>query len=162
MSIQKDKKVRMQEKIFTVSCLGGEEQNEEMNRFLRANKVVCIEKQFCTINGNAYWSFCIEFLNTPQVPCQGERREKIDYKNVLDEATFLVFSRLRAIRKAIADEEAIPAFSVFTDAELAEISKLKEITEGSVRSIQGIGEKRVEKYAKRMIEQFKDVKAQEQ
>ena len=143
----------MQEKIFTVPCSGGEEQNEEMNRFLRGNKVVGIEKKFFYSNGSAYWTFCVEYLNQPS-SLYPERKEKIDYKNVLSSEVFAVFSRLRVIRKQLAEEDAVPAFSVFTDAELAEISKLKEITESEVKRIEGIGEKRVDKYVGRMIEKL--------
>ena len=44
---------------------------------------------------------------------------KIDYKEVLNEVDFAVFARLRDLRKVISDKEAIPAYSIFTNEQLA-------------------------------------------
>ena len=150
MSRKGKRYMNMQERIFTVPCIGGEEINEELNRFLRTNKVVGVAKQFYSIDGNAFWSFCVEYLNVPVM--QTDKKEKVDYKNVLDSEAFAVFTKLRTIRKQFADEDGVPAYAVFTDAELAEISKLGEITEGNVKAIHGIGDKRVDKYMSRFIE----------
>lgn len=144
----------MQEKIFTIPCFEGTEQNEELNRFLRSVKVVGVEKHFYCNGDNAYWTFCVEYVLAPSIRPVQERKEKVDYKNVLDATTFEIFSKLRVIRKVIAEDDAVPAYSVFTDAELAEISKLHDLNEKSLKSINGIGEKRLDKYGRRMIEEF--------
>ncbi|MBK6932547.1 MAG: HRDC domain-containing protein [Saprospirales bacterium] len=77
----------------------------------------------------------------------------MDYKKVLDEATFEKFSKLRDIRKKVAADEGVSAFIVFTDEELAGLAKLDEITEKAMLGIKGIGEKKVERYAKHFITQ---------
>ncbi|MCB0376036.1 MAG: HRDC domain-containing protein, partial [Sinomicrobium sp.] len=60
---------------------------------------------------------------------------------------FARFSRMREIRKTIAREEAIPAYAVFTDEELAAIAKMEPpLTEAGLKTIKGIGKKKVEKY----------------
>lgn len=89
---------------------------------------------------------------------QNNSKVKIDYKEVLDENTFNKFSKLREFRKKIANDEAIPAFAVFTDKELSEISKLSEYTESNLKKIKGIGEKKCEKYGKRIIAMINEVK----
>ena len=150
----------MQEKIFTINCFEGAQQNEELNRFLRGVKIVGIEKQFFCISDNPYWTFCVEYVESPVFQQKQERKEKVDYKNVLDPSTFEVFSKLRVIRKKLAEVDAVPAYSVFTDAELAEMSKLQEFNDKSLKSINGIGEKRVEKYGHRMVEEFYKVPTQ--
>ena len=142
----------MQFKIFTIP-LFDDGQVEEMNRFLRGNKVVNVDKQLITLNSSgAYWSFCIQYIGNAFTinKEEFERKGKVDYKNELSEAAFSVFSRLRAHRKKIAEEEAIPAYAVFTDAELAEIARLDEITEKNMLSINGIGSKKMEKYGKQL------------
>jgi superfamily II DNA helicase RecQ len=139
----------MQYKIFTMSVFD-EGRVEDMNRFLRGNKVVNVEKQLVTLADGAFWSFCIHYIgmeNKDDRPT-GEPKAKVDYKNVLDEPTFALFSKLRVFRKKIAENDAVPAYAVFTDAELSEIAKLEKITEKTMLSIQGIGEKKVEKYGK--------------
>ena len=147
----------MQVKLFTIPLFGSEEAVEEMNKFLRGNKVVDITKSLVQQGDVAYWSFCVTYLlGVPpkvQQP-QGERKEKVDYRNVLDGHTFARFAVLRTIRKRLAEEDAVPAFAVFTDAELAEIAKLDEITPKRMLAINGLGEKRVEKYDEPMCRLF--------
>ena len=127
----------MQFKIFNIPVPGSEAEVEEMNRFLRGNRVVAVEKQL---------------INVGNTSATGERKEKVDYRNVLDAPTFEIFSKLRVLRKQIADNDAVPAYAVYTDAELAEIAKLEAITPQSLLTINGIGEKRVEKYGKILCE----------
>ena len=149
----------MQIRIFTVPLFGGEEAVEEMNKFLRGNKVVDITKNLVQQGDVAYWAFCVTYLlgAPPKVQQpQGERREKVDYRNVLDGPTFARFAALRTIRKQLADADAVPAFAVFTDAELAEIAKLEELTPKQMLGINGLGEKRVEKYGEPLCRMFAD------
>ncbi|MBQ7062919.1 MAG: HRDC domain-containing protein [Bacteroidales bacterium] len=149
----------MQLKIFTIPIIGGEEVNEEMNRFLRGHRLVTVDKQFCLVGDTACWTFCVTYVegNTPSfAPKAGEIREKVDYKTVLDENTFAVFSRLREIRKALAAEDAVPAYAVFTDAELAEISKLQQLDEKTLLTLKGIGSARVEKYGRKICQRYNE------
>ncbi len=136
----------MQIKIFTVPIISGEQINDELNRFLRSQRVVEIEKQLVTQAGVSYWCFCVTFLPVAGIQADSDRREKIDYKKVLDERAFRIFTILRTLRKRIADREAIPAYAVFTDAELAEIAKIENPDAKKIRVIPGVGEKKIEKY----------------
>jgi superfamily II DNA helicase RecQ len=149
----------MQYKIFTFSIFD-DSHTDDMNRFLRGNRVVQVEKQFVVMNGNAYWTFCVYYIGVENK--EPEVKGKTDYKNVLDEPTFAIFSKLRTYRKKIAEEDAVPAYAVFTDAELSEIAKLDEITEKKLLSIQGIGEKRVDKYGKTMCSMVAEEKEKEE
>jgi len=149
----------MQYRIFNVPVPESEPEVEEMNRFLRGNRIVAIEKQLVGVGNTSYWSFCVQYIGASTSDFksnfpQGEKKEKIDYKNVLDTPAFEIFSKLRVLRKQIAENDAVPAYAVYTDAELAEISKLDAITPKNLLTINGIGDKRVEKYGKLMCELF--------
>ncbi len=148
----------MQVKLFTIPLFDNEAELNEMNGFLRAQKVLTIDKQFVSVGENAYWSFCITYLQLSKqstMAQNAQRQNKIDYKEVLDVATFAVFSTLRTIRKQIAENEAVPAYAVFTDSELAEIAKLENIDVAHLQSIQGIGQKKAEKYGQILCEQYR-------
>lgn len=80
-----------------------------------------------------------------------EKREKIDYKNILNEPTFLKFSQLRIIRKQLAEKDVVPAYAVFTDEELAGIANLPEITIKTMQTVKGIGVKKIEKYGTAIV-----------
>ena len=85
------------------------------------------------------------------------KQAKTDYKEILDEETFAVFSQLRTLRKQLADKEGVPAYAIFTDAELSEIAKLEEIEPNKLKLIQGIGQKKVEKYGIALCEKYKEL-----
>lgn len=144
----------MQYKIFTIPVLAGKPQEDEMNVFLRSHRIVAVDKQFS--ESSASWCFCITYIeNNMSVPGIPIKKEKIDYREVLDENTFARFAKLREARKQIAADEAIPAYSVFTNEELAEIAALEEYDTGCIKKINGIGEKRAEKYEQRLLELYK-------
>ncbi len=146
----------MKIKIFTVPIIGGESEEEEMNRFLSGNRILDIESG---MSGN-YWSFCIRYLGkqTPSV----RQTKKIDYKQVLSEKDFKKFSLLRQIRKEISVEEAVPAFAIFTDAELSELAKQTEITIQSMKEVHGIGKKKVERYGRKFLNHLEELKKNEE
>lgn len=147
----------MQIKIFDVSSVSSETDAEQINRFLRGHKILDVDKQFYTTSDSVgHWSLFITYLpgQSETVAYMPEKREKIDYKTVLSEADFAKFTKLRVIRKQLATDDAVPAYAVFTDAELAQIAQLSSIDEQSVMKINGIGERRIEKYGRLLCERF--------
>ncbi len=121
-----------------------------MNRFLKGNKILEVQNQLISNENSAYWCFCIRYIEK-DLSQAIHSKTKVDYKQVLDEATFQRFSKLRAIRKKVATDEGIPAFAVFTDEELAGLAKLDTITQKTMFSVKGIGDKKVERFAKYFI-----------
>ena len=147
----------IQFKIFTINALDTEDSVDKLNKFLNCNKIIEVEKFCNNSNGCIYWTFCIQYINTSIITQKPIiKNEKIDYKNVLKEEQFQIFMKLRIIRKTIAEQEVVPAYAIFTDAELAEISKLNEINEQQMKTIIGIGEKKISKYAQKIIEYLKN------
>lgn len=58
-------------------------------------------------------------------------------------------------RKIFAANDAVPAYAVFTDEELAGIARLPVLEVSKLISVKGIGDKKVEKYGNQLIELFK-------
>lgn len=125
---------------------------EELNQFLRSHKILEVVQNIVNNGHGASWCFCVKYVES--TAGIASRAGKVDYKEVLDAATFKVFSRLREIRKAIATEDGVPVYSVFVDEELAELAKMPEITPKTMLGVKGIGDKKVEKYAERLIKQL--------
>lgn len=149
----------MQIKIFDISSRGSEDAQEQINKFMRQQKVLDVDRQFYVSSDNiGHWSVFVTYLPMSQQPTSqgntGERREKIDYKAILSEADFVKFTKLRAIRKQLAADDAVPAYAVFTDAELAQLAQLPQLDALSMSKISGIGEKRVEKYGRLLCDLF--------
>lgn len=143
----------MQIKFFTIPITAVSDYNEELNAFLRSHKVVETEKQLVQTSNGDYWCICISYLVSGVA--ENSSREKTDYIKTLEPDVFARFSRLREIRKKIAADDGVSAYVVFTDAELAEIAKLPELTMTSLKKIKGIGDKKTEKYGAPFLQMFK-------
>lgn len=59
-----------------------------------------------------------------------------------------LFARLRKLRKAIADEENIPPYVVFNDATLIEMAEQMPLTASEMLSINGVGQRKLERFGK--------------
>ena len=147
----------MQIKLFTIPVGDNGSALQEMNVFLRGHKILEVENELVSNENGAYWCFCVRYIERAYPDANGGKDgKKVDYKKLLDEATFERFSKLREVRKQVAADEGISAFIIFTDEELAELAKLDEITEKEMLGIKGIGERKVERFAKYFItQQFK-------
>lgn len=134
---------------------------EEMNSFLRGRKIVEVEKHFYTMQNSAFWTFCISYIDEISNNNTQPKKEKIDYKDILDEKSFEKFVELREMRKDIAQKEGVPVYAVFTNEEMANIAKLDSLSLTALQSVNGIGEKRVEKYGKAVIETLSKIQKQD-
>ena len=139
----------MQIQLFTIPVLCLTDQNEELNKFLRNNKILELEKHLLQLTSGAYWCYHITYTD------EGKKdfypKEKIDYKETLTDEEFQRFSKLRETRKKIAIEDAVSAFVIFSNAELSEIAKLKSPDVNNIRSVKGVGDKKAEKYGERLL-----------
>lgn len=63
-----------------------------------------------------------------------------------------LFSRLRKLRKTIADEENIPPYVVFNDATLTEMAEKMPINSRTLLAINGVGEKKLERFGQAFIQ----------
>ncbi len=100
--------------VFTVSGMNRQKELDELNTFLRSHRIYQVEKQFLSGAQGACWSFCIEY--DAQVPVKG--KNTIDYKEVLSEKEFAVYSKLRDIRKESAAEHNVPLYGITNEQKL--------------------------------------------
>lgn len=134
----------MQIKIISVPVVGGEAQNEELNKLLRSKKVVEMRQELVTTTDPPMWCYSVKYVEDYS-PFQ--YKGKIDYKEVLSPEGFARFSRMREIRKRLSDEQGVRPYIIFTDAELAALSEFEPLTREHMLSVKGIGKQKVEKYA---------------
>lgn len=142
----------MQIRVFTIPIFDDGKAQETMNKFLRGAKVLSIKEELVQHSENAYWCYSVRYL--PALENKYTKKGKIDYKEVLDDKTFKIFSDLRVARKKIADELQLPAFAIFTNEELSKIAKLDNLEASQLQSIDGIGKSKVEKYGQRILELY--------
>lgn len=146
----------MEVKFFVIPVPDCDTSAEEINKFLRSVKTLEIKKEFVFSESGSFWTLCVTYLPMQASPvfysnsCKG----KTDYKNILTTDEFEKFTKLRKIRKNIADEDAVPAFAVFTDAELAALSRSLDINIIELGKVEGVGKRKIEKYGKLLIEAY--------
>jgi len=66
-----------------------------------------------------------------------------------------LFAKLRKLRKAIADEENIPPYVVFNDATLIELSEIQPISPSEMLGINGIGQRKLERFGRPFMQLIK-------
>jgi len=146
----------LQVRIFNIPVSDDGTLTNAMNSFLSNHRVLEIEQHFYNGVEGFCWSFCVRYLNTLSgTKTQQQIKPKVDYKLVLTEPEFAVFSKLRECRKEIAANDSVPAYAVFTDEELSGIAKLPVLEAEKLISIKGIGDKKVEKYGHQLINMYK-------
>jgi superfamily II DNA helicase RecQ len=120
---------------------------EELNKLLRGGRIASVREEFVGNGEDSFWAFCIEYLEGP-VGAEKSRSSgpKVDYKEVLSVADFAVFAKLRDLRKAISEKEAIPAYAIFTNEQLAAMVTEKVDRLSALGKINGVGTARIEKY----------------
>ncbi len=90
----------MQLRFFTIPIHGGESTAEELNRFLAAQRILAVERHLVQDGGASAWAVCVAFEPAGEggrPPTT--RRGKVDYREVLSEADFAAYARLRSLRK---------------------------------------------------------------
>ena len=102
----------------------------ELNQLLAASRVLAVERHFVASGEASFWAVCVRIASGPGAlpdalkADQGSAR-RVDYREVLSEADFAVFARLRELRKSIADAEGVPQYAVFANEQLASMVRGK-------------------------------------
>ena len=74
---------------------------------------------------------------------------KVDYREVLSAEDFAVFSKLREVRKGLAEKEGVPPYTIFTNEQFATVVRQKVTTKAALEKVEGVGAARLEKYGLR-------------
>ncbi len=69
---------------FRIPVHDSEKKEAELNRFFANNKIVAVDKNFCSCGINSFWSICVTALT---VPVNGSaqnviKNEKVDYRKI--------------------------------------------------------------------------------
>ena len=110
----------MKLRFFAVPMLDGEEESQELNRFLATNRVLLVERHFVSDGPRSAWAICVSYLDRGGRPApeQGQGK-RVDYREILSEFDFAVYAKLRSLRKSMAEKDGLPAYTFFTNEQLA-------------------------------------------
>lgn len=68
--------------------------------------------------------------------------------------TDALFEKLRKLRKQIAESQGVPAYVVFSDATLQELSIHKPTTDDEILNVSGVGERKASQYGRAFIDEI--------
>jgi superfamily II DNA helicase RecQ len=124
----------------------------DLNAFLASSRVASVSHHVVPQANGALLLFVVEAVGAPK----GEKSasaggSKVDYREVLSGDEFAVFSKLRSERRRVADAEGVPVYTVFSNAQLAEMVQRRAASAAAIGDIDGVGRARVEKYAQHFV-----------
>jgi superfamily II DNA helicase RecQ len=127
---------------------------QDLNGFLARHKVVSIDRHLIDQGASSFWAICVDYISH----APGETghnpnlsRSRVDYKTILPPGEFVVFSRLRELRKEIAQAEAVPVYALFTNEQLAQMVQRRCRSKSDLAQIDGIGDSKIDKYAEPIL-----------
>ena len=147
----------MQFKVFRIAVSGDTEAEEELNKFLRSHRIVTVQRELARTQSEMFWCFCVEYIDqaikTPTTSSPFQKKgERVDYKEILSENDFAIFSKIRDLRKELAAAESIPVYTICTNEHLSQMVLNRCSTVSSLQQIPGFGEAKIQKYGKRFLE----------
>lgn len=129
------------------------EAQNELNRFLATERSISVTQHLITANGTPRWAVCVETAPSAQAASKvTNRSERKDYREILSTPDFAKFAELRVLRKAIAAQNGVPPYGVFTDAQLAAMVTGNVTTKSQLSLIDGVGEARLRDYGQAFLE----------
>lgn len=144
----------MNYKIFALPAIGAEQAEQQLNDFLASHKIIQVDRQFINQAELSYWSLCVCYQaqsTTAKTTTNTTKKARIDYREVLTEQQFSYFAALRELRKQLAEQDGVPVFAVFTNEQLAKIVQMPVTTAAQLKSIDGVGESKLNRYGNAVL-----------
>jgi len=143
----------MKYQFFTVHMQHGEAEAEALNQFLSSHRVIRVDKQWVPDGENSLWAFAVSYEEAakPATKSRNKNKEPVDYQQVLSERDFACYVSLRELRKQLAEEEAVPAYAIFTNAQMAAMVTEGVQSKADMARLEGIGQAKLDKYSERFL-----------
>jgi superfamily II DNA helicase RecQ len=120
---------------------------------MRGHRVVAVDRRWVDLGQDSFWSICIDYLDGDGATRAAQRAKSAakDYKELLSADDFAVFAKLRDLRKEVAQAEAVPVYTIFTNEQLATMVQNRVRDKAGLEAIAGVGDGRIEKYGPRFL-----------
>ncbi len=147
----------MQYKFVNIPIFNPNEATEELNKFIRSHRVISVKSELVEYNSSSYWCYVIEYVQDLNLNKSDNKKSKIDYREVLSEEDFVLYSKLRDLRKQISEEKASPVYTIFTNDQLAKIVTSKVKTVKQLSEISGIGKSKIDNYGDMFVDLLNNI-----
>nr|CAA6828516.1 MAG: Unknown protein [uncultured Thiotrichaceae bacterium] len=147
----------MKHKFFAISARHPEAGEEALDTFCSQHKVSFVEKQLVMDGEQSFWSVCVTYQVANSTFKGGDsRKPKVDYKKILSTEDFGLYLELHALRKEVAERQAVPAYAVFTNEHLAAMVQQRINSKSGLEGVSNIGSKRIEHYGEDFLQKLNE------
>lgn len=102
----------MKYRFFWITAMNPEGGEQDLNQFLSSHRVVHVERHFLP-GKNAAWAICVDYVEGDgRISSKKQERARLDYRDVLDADSFMLYAAVRAWRKTEAEKQGVPAYAV--------------------------------------------------
>lgn len=137
----------MRFRFFTIPSFDPDAAQDALNAFCAQHRIVASDRHFVDRGVDSFWAVCVTWVEGAALAFSAQgKRERVDYREVLGEADFAVYSELRRLRKQLAEREGVPAYAIFTNEQLAAMVQRRVASAQALGAIEGVGEARVDKF----------------
>ena len=154
----------MELKFFRVPVFDSTPAEAEVNRFLQQHRILSMESQLIADGLNSAWTLCVQYearrqshqnyqsTGSTSYNFGSSPGSKVDFKAIMSPPQFACYSRLRELRKRLAERDGIRPYNVFTNNQLSAMVFERTSTRAAVAKIEGVGGIRMQKYADAFID----------
>ena len=130
----------MQLAIFTIPINNPGEETARLNKFLSGNRIISVKRGLAQLDAGSAWSILVEYIPKGEKESSKKQfKNSVDYREILSEEDFALFSKLREWRKRTSEEEAVPVYAILTNEQLSQIVTERAATKSKLQAIPGIG-----------------------
>ncbi len=119
--------------------------DEILNDFCLNKQLNSYRVEFFTCRDKSYWTLFLDYAEIIEKIEPGKVTEK------LTKAEEAFFEKLREWRRGKAEVGGVPVYIIATNNELTQIVKTKPKNMEALRTIKGIGQKKIEKFGKEVV-----------
>ena len=130
-----------------------ESQPEDLNQCLSNHRVASVKQYLSETDGTPMLIFVVQLTGSDSNNLSS-KKERIDYRKILSADDYEVFNDLRDIRKNLAEQEGLPVYSIFTNAQLAAMVNSRPKNSEELIKLDGISTAKAEKYGESFIHTF--------
>jgi superfamily II DNA helicase RecQ len=142
----------MKMRFFLIPVQESDRAAGELNGFLSNHRILSVERHFVADGSNSVWAICVNYLDSAERSGSQKSGGRVDYREVLSDADFTVFAKLRSLRKTLAERDGVPAYALFTNEQLADMVRQKATSMTALEQISGVGPARTKKYGAAFLE----------
>lgn len=142
---------------FFISPFSEPASHAELNNFLKAHRIINVEKRLIDGDRGTGWIFLVEYTDSDPSKSSYTMSSKVDWRDVLNPSQFAVYDLLRKKRKEIGDKTKIPLYGILSNEQLALMAQNPPKTKEDFLKIKGINEAKYKQWGDIFIKEIEKV-----